>query len=208
MHRIRASLGLVLGVALMGATPNTAANAFLDTWAKMTSYTCDFKVHETKGSDVQDRTYHYAYLKPHFARIDITGGPGRGGGAVWSGGDTVSGHQGGFLSGIHLKVSIHDGKAVDLRGATIQAASFQTFAEELANAPAASTEATVDGVATDAITVPFTDELGATKRVIYLSRATHLPVRRVTYAGDTVVAQEDFSNVNTAANLKESDFGG
>jgi len=120
----------------------------------------------------------------------------------------VSGHQGGILSGIHLKVSIHDGRAVDLRGATITAASFQTFAEELANAPAATTEATVDGVATDAITVPYTDELGATKRVIYLSRATHLPVRRVTYQGDNVVVTEDFSNVNTAANLKESDFGG
>ena len=208
MRLIRASLALALGVALLGAAPSPAATAFLDAWAKITSYTCDMKVHEVKGAATQDRTYHFAYLKPHFARIDITGGPGRGGGAVWNGGDTVSGHQGGFLSGIHLKISKHDGRAVDLRGATIEAGSFQTFADELKDAPAASTEATVDGVVTDAIAVPYSDDQGATKRVIYLSRATHLPVRRVTYAGDSVVAVEDFSNVNTAANLKESDFGG
>ncbi len=54
--------------------------------------------------------------------------------------------------------------------------------------------------------MPFKDANGATKRVIFLSRATHLPARRVTYAGNAVVGTEDFTDVNTAANLKESDF--
>jgi hypothetical protein len=56
------------------------------------------------------------------------------------------------------------------------------------------------------VTVPYKDANGATKRVIFLSRATHLPARRVTYAGDAVVSIEDFTDVNAAANLKESDF--
>ncbi len=197
----------ILGAALLGAAPSPAATAFLDAWAKIPSYTCNIKVHETKGSDVQDRTYHYAYLKPHFAKIDITGGAGRGGGAVWTGGDTVSGHQGGFLSGIHLKVSIHDGRAVDLRGGTIDEGSFQSVADELKAAPSSTTaEETVNGVATDAITFPYTDRNGATKRTVYLAKTSHLPVRRVTYAGSAVVVMEDFSDVNPAANLKESDF--
>src|SRR6202161_2502180 len=123
-----------LGVALLGAAPSGPAAAFLDAWAKIPSYTCNIKVHETKGTEVQDRTYHYAYLKPHFAKIDITGGPGRGGGAAWKGGDTVSGHQGGILSGIHLNVSIHDGRAVDLRGGTIDEASFENMAELIKSA--------------------------------------------------------------------------
>ncbi len=198
---------LALGVALLGAAPTGPAAAFLDAWAKVPSYTANIKVHETKGTDVQDRTYRYAYLKPHFARIDITGGPGRGGGAVWSGGDTVSGHQGGFLSGIHLKISIHDGRAVDLRGGTIDAASFENVAESVKNAASVTNgEETVGGTTYDTVTVPFKDANGATKQMIYLAKATHLPARRVTYAGDAAVVTEDFSDVNTAANLKESDF--
>lgn len=198
---------LSLGVALLGAAPTGPAAAFLEAWAKVPSYTANIKVHETKGTDVQDRTYHYAYLKPHFAKIDITGGPGRGGGAVWTGGDTVSGHQGGFLSGIHLKVSIHDGRAVDLRGGTIDEASFENVADNIKNAATATNgEETVNGTAYDTVTVPFKDANGATKRVIFLSKTTHLPARRVTYAGDAVVLNEEFSDVNPAANLKESDF--
>src|SRR6202171_3710472 len=129
---------LSLRVALWGAAPAGPAAAFLEAWAKVPSYTANIKAHLVKGTDVQDRTYHYAYLKPHFAKIDITGGPGRGGGAVWTGGDTVSGHQGGLLSGIHLKVSIHDGRAVDLRGHTIDQASFENVAENIKTAAAAT----------------------------------------------------------------------
>jgi outer membrane lipoprotein-sorting protein len=208
MKNIARSLSVVsLGVALLGAAPTGPAAAFLDAWAKVPSYTANIKVHETKGTDVQDRTYHYAYLKPHFAKIDITGGPGRGGGAVWSGGDTVSGHQGGLLSGIHLKISVHDGRAVDLRGGTIDEASFENAADNIKSAASVTNaEETVGGVAYDTVTVPFKDANGATKRVIFLSKTTHLPARRVTYAGDTVVVTEDFSDVNPAANLKESDF--
>lgn len=207
VQRSSAALLAGLGVALLGAAPSPATNAFLEAWAKIPSYTCDIKVHETKGSDVQDRTYHYAYLKPHFARIDITSGPGRGGGAAWNGGDTVSGHQGGFLSGIHLKISVHDGRAVDLRGGTIDEASFQNIADAFKAAPSETVaEENVGGVATDAVSFPYTDANGATKRTVYLSRATHLPVRRVTFAGSAIVEDELFTNVNTAANLKESDF--
>jgi outer membrane lipoprotein-sorting protein len=205
--RISSAAALALGVALLGATPSGPAAAFLEAWAKVPSYTANIKVHETKGTDVQDRTYHYAYLKPHFAKIDITGGPGRGGGAVWKGGDTITGHRGGMVSFVKLTKPIHDGEAVDLRGGTIAEASFDNVAENIkAAATATNGEETVNGTAYDTVTVPYKDGNGATKRIIFLSRATHLPARRVTYAGDTVVSTEDFTDVNTAANLKESDF--
>ena len=207
MRATRSVTALTLGAALLGAAPTGPAAAFLDAWAKVSSYTTEIKAHLTKGSDVQDRTYHYAYLKPHFAKIDITGGPGRGGGAAWTGGDTVSGHQGGILSGIHLKVSIHDGRAVDLRGHTIDQGSFEDVAEAIKAAPSVSTgEESLNGAAYDTVTYPYKDDFGATKRTVFLSRTTHLPARRVTYAGDTVVETEEFTNINTAANLKESDF--
>jgi len=207
------SAALTLGVALLsatpllGATPTGPAAAFLEAWAKVPSYTTNIKVHETKGTDILDRTFHYAYLKPHFAKIDITGGPGRGGGAVWKGGDTVTGHRGGFISMIKLTKSIHDPEATGLRGGTIAEASFDNMAEAVkAAASETNGEETVNGTAYDTVTMPFSDANGATKRVLFLSRATHLPARRVTYAGSTVVGTEDFTDVNTAANLKESDF--
>ncbi len=204
---LSAVAALALGAALLGAAPTGAAAAFLEAWAKIPSYTANLKVHMTKGTDVQDRTYHYAYLKPHFAKVDITGGPGRGGGASWKGGDTVSGHQGGMLSGIHLNISIHDGRAVDLRGHTIDQGSFDNIADGIKAAPAVTNgEETVNGTAYDTVTYPYKDDAGATKRTIFLSRTTHLPARRVTYAGDTVVETEDITDVNTSANLKESDF--
>ncbi|HEV2738931.1 MAG TPA: hypothetical protein VGU66_10165 [Candidatus Elarobacter sp.] len=214
MNIRRASVtALTLGVALvgatplLGATPSGPAAAFLEAWAKVSSYTANIKVHETKGTDVLDRTFHYAYLKPHFAKIDITGGPGRGGGAVWKGGDTVTGHRGGMVSFVKLTKSIHDPEAVGLRGGTIAEASFENMAEAVKSAASETNgEETVNGTAYDTVTMPFTDTNGATKRVIFLSRTTHLPARRVTYAGTAVVGTEDFTDVNTAANLKESDF--
>jgi outer membrane lipoprotein-sorting protein len=201
------AVALLAGVAASAAAPTGAAAAFLDAWAKVPSYTTNIKVHETKGTDIRDRTFHYAYLKPHFAKIDITGGPGRGGGAVWKGGDTVTGHRGGMVSFVRLTKSINDPEATGLRGGTIAEASFENMAEAIkAAASATNGEETVNGTAYDTVTLPFKDADGATKRVIFLSRATHLPARRVTYAGNTVVSTEDFTDVNTSANLKESDF--
>jgi hypothetical protein len=198
---------VTLGVALLGAAPTGAAAAFLDAWAKVSSYTVNIKVHETKGSDVQDRTYHYAFLKPHFAKIDITGGPGRGGGAVWKGGDTVTGHRGGMVSFIKLTKPLHDPETVDLRGGSIADASFESCAVEIkAAATVTNGEETINGVQYDTVAYPHKDANGATKSVLFLSRTTHLPARRVTYAGDLVVETEDFTDLNPAANLKESDF--
>jgi outer membrane lipoprotein-sorting protein len=198
---------LSLGVALLGAAPVGPAATFLEAWAKVPSYTANIKVHAIKGTDVQDRTYHYAYLKPHFAKIDITGGPGRGGGAVWKGGETITGHRGGMASFIKLSKPIHDAEAVDLRGGSIDEASFENVAENIKTAVSATIgEETVSGAVYDTVTIPFKDANGATKRTIFLSKVTHLPTRRVTYSGDAVVLIEDFSDVNSAANLKESDF--
>ena len=202
-----ALLACALGAALLGAAPSGPAAAFLDAWAKIPSYTDNIKIHVVKGSDTQDRTYHYAYLKPHFAKIDITGGPGRGGGGVWKGGDSVVGHKGGIISAIHKTVSIHDPDAVDLRGGTIAQASFEDVADNIKSAASSTAgEETWSGSAYDTVTIPYTDAAGATKRVIYLSKTTHLPARRVTFQGSAVVVDEQFTDVNTAANLKESDF--
>jgi outer membrane lipoprotein-sorting protein len=203
-------------VALACALPAAAADAppavaaFATAWAAVDNYTTTITVHETDGKNVQDRVYHYAYKKPTFAKIDVVSGPGKGSGAVWTGGDRVRGHMGGFLSGIKQSIAITDSRATSLRGDTIEKGSFQSVADDFKNGkvdPSAA-DATVDGVATDAVTVGLTPAApgGATREVVYLSRATHLPVRRMAYAGDALVKQEDFSDVKLNPGLTEGDF--
>jgi hypothetical protein len=197
-------------VPLRAFAADTPVADFQTAWAAIDNYTDTITTHEIQGADSQDRVYHYAYKKPHFARIDIISGPGRGGGAVWTGGDHVRGHQGGFLSGIKPNISITDGRATSLRGDTIDKGSFQNVADELTTGKveAATPQATVDGVACSLVTVDFAPALpgGVTKVVVAFAQSTHVPVRRTSFAGDTQVKQEDFSEVKINPGLTEADF--
>jgi len=107
-----------------------AITAFEQTFAKVNDYTVLVHAHEILGNQSQDRVYRYMYKRPHLVKTQILSGPGAGGGAVWTGGDTVSGHQGGILSFIHLKVGLHDGRATSLRGYTIPDGSQQVHDDE------------------------------------------------------------------------------
>ena len=92
-------------------------------------------MHEAKGSQTQDRVYQYEFMKPHYVKTLILDGDGKGSGGVWTGGDQVSGHQGGFFSGIHMKISIHDTRAVSLRGVTIPRRLLQRIVDDYARRP-------------------------------------------------------------------------
>jgi hypothetical protein len=145
-------------------------------------------------------------------KLDITAGPGRGGGAVWTGGDQVSGHQGGILSGIHLKVGVHDGRATSLRGDTIDSGTIGAMLSMFKNAKGTVTESdekTVDGVLTDELSLKVGDLealSGVTRVDLYLSRTTHLPIRREFYVGDQLVKSEQVTDQKINTGLKPSDF--
>jgi outer membrane lipoprotein-sorting protein len=205
-----ASASLITGLVQTPAgAAGPYATQFLEAWSKVDNYTDSIVSHETDCKTPQDRTYHFAYKKPHFARIDIVEGPGKGGGALWTGGDTVRGHQGGFLSGIKLQVSIHDGRATSQRGDTVDYASFESAAQEIKSAKdAVEGTATVDGQSVETVTMtyPAGAACAVTKRTIYLSKSSHLPVRRSAWSGDTLVKQETFSEVKLNPGLKEEDF--
>jgi outer membrane lipoprotein-sorting protein len=208
---------MLFAMALFALVCTGRANAsafsdFADAWAKVNDYTCQITTHETVGADVQDRTYDFAFKKPHSAKIDITGGPGRGGGSIWNGGDTVVGHQGGLLRGIKLTVSITDPRATSLRGDTMLAGSFGTILAAYQSGKGVLSESTTDtilGVPIDTVTMLITNPAAnkdVSKDVLFISRTTHLPVRRVRYEGTILVKQEDFLNVKVNPGLKDSDF--
>ena len=121
--------------AVRAANTAPAIVAFDRAFADTNDYTCVLHVHEAKGTATQDRVYQYQFMKPHFAKTLILDGDGKGSGGVWAGTDQVSGHQGGFLSGFHMKVSINDPRAVSLRGVTIPDGLLQRIVEKYGTTP-------------------------------------------------------------------------
>ncbi|MFN2528586.1 MAG: hypothetical protein ABR584_07705 [Candidatus Baltobacteraceae bacterium] len=188
-----------------------ALNAFEEAWSRVNDYTVTVRAHEVQGGDSQNRVYQFWYKKPNRAKTLIADGDGRGSGGVWSGGDSVSGHLGGFLAHIHQTVNLHDRKAVSLRGYTIpqglimnQVAQYEEIKGTLSqHAGPENTEvvelkpASIAGSGTEA---------GVTKMEIFFNKSTHMPVRQIRYAGDKVVTDESWFDLKTNVGLRGADF--
>ncbi len=205
----------------LGASPSgpvDAANAapaitaFDATFAGVNDYTCVLHVHEAKGTATQDRVYQYSFMKPHFVKTLIIDGDGKGSGGVWTGGNQVSGHQGGILSGIHMKVDLHDSRAVSLRGVTIPEGLLQHIVDEYATIPGKLTQLAggkIGGVETDRLELRPDDPAsngGVTDQILYLSKETHWPIRQIMYAGSQIVLDESVADLKTNVGLTQSDF--
>ena len=220
MYQRNLALALIATAFVAFAAPHTARaaqtapaiDAFNASFAQVNSYTFMLHSHETKGSDVQDRVYNYSFMKPHYAKTLIVSGANKGSGGVWAGGDQVSGHQGGILSGIHLKVDLHDGRATSLRGYTIPDGLPQNIIARYANIPGELTQTEggkVGGVDTDLLTLKVADPAsngGVSQQQIWLSKETHWPLREIFHAGDQVVLDQSFTDYNLNANLTQNDF--
>lgn len=208
------SLGALLcsGAAASAANAAPAIAAFDRAFASINDYTCVLHVHEAKGSESQDRVYQYSFMKPHYAKTLILDGDGKGSGGVWVGTDQVSGHQGGFLSGIHMKVDVHDRRAVSLRGATIPEGLMQHIVALYATTPGKLTQTDggkVAGVATDRLDLKVADASSngdVSEQILYLSKDTHWPVRQIMYSGSQIVLDESVSDLKTNTGLTQSDF--
>lgn len=211
---LAASLCAMLApITASAAQTAPAIAAFNRAFANTTSFTYQMHSQETKGSSVQNRVYAYSFMKPHFAKTLILSGDGSGSGAVWTGGDQVSGHQGGFLSGIHLKVGLHDGRAVSLRGYTIPEGLPQSIVATYENVRGdlkeSNNSGAIEGQQTDLLTLKVADPAsngGISLQKIYLSQKTHFPLRQLLYAGDKVVLDQSFTNWNLDAHLSQNDF--
>ena len=201
----------------MLAAPASAATvpaitAFEDVFSKVNDYTVTVHAHEVSGSQSQDRVYQFMYKKPHLVKTLIVSGPGAGGGGVWKGGDTVSGHQGGILSFIHLNVGIHDGRATSLRGYTIPDGLLQNQVGKYKSIKGTLSERNgpiIGGQQTTLVELkvaPGAGEPGETRAVIYFSKSTHLPVAQMRYDGDKLVSQEFWTDLRLNVGLKDSDF--
>ncbi|HEY5095489.1 MAG TPA: hypothetical protein VII69_10260 [Candidatus Eremiobacteraceae bacterium] len=191
--------------ALGTQAADVALAKFTSAWDAVHTYTCTIAAHEVRGKDVQDRTYKLAFSRPNNMRMDIVGGAGRGGAAVWQGGDTVYGHQGGFLSFVRLHLNIHDPKAVSLRGTTVAQASFGALLSRIKGLKTSALDAKdVAGLTTlTAIVLDPAAESGVTK-VVMIFGSDHLPVEYDEYQGDVVVDRVRYSDYKGNVTLPAS----
>ena len=179
---------------------------FAATWDKVNSYTCKLTAHEVLGSRVQDRTYDLTFRKPYDTKMNITGGDGKGGAAVWHGGDTLRGHQGGFISFIKLNLNIHDGRATSIRGTTIAQANFGAILEHLESLKATIGVAAA-GDSTDvdfAVADPSGDQNVTKERVVLAS--DDLPTEYDEWEGDTLVRHVVYTDVVLNPPLTDASF--
>jgi outer membrane lipoprotein-sorting protein len=213
-----AALAVVLTAALWPCGALRAANSapaisdFEKVFATTNDYTAILHVHEAKGTETQDRVYQYQFMKPHYVKTLILDGADKGSGGVWVGGDQVSGHQGGILSGFHRKVAVDDPRAVSLRGVTIPEGLLQRIVENYATIPGKLTQSDggkIGGVPTDRLDLKTTDPSangGISEQILYLSKETHWPVRQIMYAGSQIVLDESVADLKINTGLMQADF--
>jgi outer membrane lipoprotein-sorting protein len=218
MHQRRilftaAAMLLVSHGIARAANSAPAIDAFNEAFSTVNDYTFKLHSHEVQGANVQDRVYEYWFMKPHYAKTLIESGAGRVSGAVWTGGDRVSGHQGGILSGIHLKISLHDPRATSIRGYTIPDGLPQNIVARYADVPGQLTETrnagVIDGAQTDLLDLKAADPAsngGISEQKLYLSETTHWPLRQILYQGDQIVLDQSFTDYAFNIGLTEKDF--
>ena len=200
-----AALSSMTGAARATPAGDSALAAFATAWAGVHTYTCTITAHEVKGRDVQDRVYHLAYMRPNNMRMDIVGGAGRGGAAVWTGGDTLVGHQGGFLSFVKLHLNIHDPKAVSLRGKTVAQASFGALLDRIKSLKVSTIDAkTANGRTTLTAQIAGAAPEKDVTSILLVFAANHLPVEYDEYQGATVVDHVLYSDYKGNVTLPDS----
>lgn len=128
MQRLIAIL-IVLGLSLATWPAPAASNdveaaisRWESTWANTRSFTSEVSSHITKGDQLEERTLLLWFKRPMNIRTDVIKGNrshDAGSVAVYRGEGTVSGHQGGLLSGVVLTLSIDDPLCTSIRGARI-----------------------------------------------------------------------------------------
>jgi hypothetical protein len=195
------------GSRALGAssTSSIAIANFAHAWANVQSYVCVVSMHEVDGSRVQDRVMRVTFEKPDNTRVDILAGDGRGGALVWRGGETVRGHEGGFLAGIKVNVGIHDRRVTTIRGETVADANWGALYDHLMSLRSDEAQAVVLGDTTT-ITYAIPDPPGdgaVTKEVLMLG-GNSLPIEYDQYVGDELVAHVTTSEVKLNVDPPES----
>lgn len=202
----------ISSVATSAAKEEPAIAAFDQTFVGVNDYTCVLHSHEVNGAITQNRVYQYSFMKPHYLKTLIISGDGKGSGAVWVGGDRVSGHLGGILSAIRVKIDVHDPRALSLHGVTIPDGLLPRIIDDYETIPGTLTQSDggkIGGVETDRLDLKVADPSAnhdISEQVVYISKSTNWPIRQIMYSGSQIVVDESVNDLRFNVGLRKSDF--
>lgn len=212
---------LLLAAVPAGAASGPVELATLDaTWAKVNDYQANIVSEDFDGDQSLARRFHFSYLRPDHVKAEILDGPLRGMVAIWNGGDKVIVFHHGMLAGVRVPFPLHDHMVTSPRGNTIASAN---FGEALAcydahadyvrvrDGPEIGGIQTVELVLSgdSPIACPdYSDKdiLDVTKDALIVDPHTNLPLRRMRYAGDTLLEQWDIHDLRVNTGLTQADF--
>lgn len=202
-----------LGSSLAVATPQHSAptsgtlGGFARTWGSVSQYTATVTLFERQGTRVQRAVYDYTFRKPSSVTLHVSSGASAGDTLVWDGGTTVVAHRGsGLFSAIKKKFGLHDPATTTIRGSSVDQLSFGEILAHARETPGkleSRAGGKVNGEATQALAlIPRSASLdgGLTREIVLLSKTTFLPVRVLGYAGNALVREINFSNVQLKRN--------
>ncbi len=195
--------GLLGTLAALGATASAQTlpaplTAFAQAWNGIAGYTTDVQCYNVKGSENATSTYRYSFTKPSSISMDILSGPSAGNSVSWSGGSNVVAGSGMFKKSF----SLTDPKVTSLRGATVVDLSFGSILKHTQETKGSLSAArtTLDGAGVSLVDLNVADpssDNGLTREALYLSDATHLPLRVDGYEGTKLVTSCTFSKTVT-----------
>lgn len=186
---------LAFAVVALGAAPSPLA-PFANALDAVTGYHTTINTFEAKGSETRLSTFDFRFTKsPPSITMGIVKGPNAGATVRWSGGTSVSAGKGMFRK----NVALTDSLVTSLRGYTIVDLTFGSILKHAESTPGTLEQrsmqlgsTTVDAITLD-VKTPSEDD-GMTREVLYLSPATHLPVRIDGFTGSTLVRSYSFES--------------
>lgn len=189
---------IMLSSAVFSESPLSHRDILDNYYKKYTSiddYQCRLMEWCYKGKNYEKRVINFYFKKPRNIRMDIVFGNkpfDSGSSGVFRGGDKVTGHKGGILSGVPLRVSKYDPLSTTIRGTTFDQSDLQSIAERLENHIRTNSSIKINIVNGEefeftCISVNPSDHEGISKDIIRLNRNTLLPSYCDRYEGDRIV---------------------
>ena len=212
---------LLLAALPAGAASGPVELGMLDaTWAKVNDYQANIVADEFDANTLQERRFHFSYLRPDHVKAEITDGPLRGMVAIWNGGDRVIVFHHGLMAGVRVSFALHDRLVTSPRGNTVASADFgEALAcfDEHAEFVRAQDGPQVDGIQTIELVLSgdtpiacpgYSDKdiLAVTKDALLVDPRTNLPLRRMRYAGDSLLEEWDIHDLRVNTGLTQADF--
>jgi len=205
------------GMPAGAATSLPALDRMAATWKNLHDYSVTIEGHEVLGDRTSDNEFHYAFRKPHEARLDVITGNKSGSTILWDGGDRVTAYRR-RLSFFKMHGSAHAVDLTSLRGNGVLnpdegdvIACLDAHRDRIAERDGP----TVEGEGTDELAFsnaniscpddPATDK-DVTLDVIDVSKRTGLVVMRKRYIGNEVVERWQLKDFKVDSGLTDGDL--